>query len=703
MIQPPESRTPPMTPQLALRVAIVGTCALIMFAIIFFRLWFLQVLTGTQYLAQASTNSLRDISIPSARGEVIDSSGKILVQSVPVPAVELAAPDLPVPITVTEMAANDDHPPAQDVALYRRLASVLSISNRRTACLVDGKYPPPNGTSGNFRLSRIACLVAQGVANVPYDNVVIAQDVPKDIQYYLGERQVQYPGVAVVQKYIRQYPMGNIGAQVLGTVGPISCVNKASAATCETRQKHFQGIAHADQVGQSGLEWQYNKFLQGKDGEERVKVNSLGEFEGYAQPTQPTAGDTLQVSINPQLQKVGQNALANSIATNNGTGGAFVAMNPDSGQIYAMGSAPTYNPSLFTKPLTQAQYNQNFGANSGDPLLNRAIQSVGPTGSTFKPITATAALESGVWSPDEIYDDTGCFHEGPICLHNSGQVANGSLDMTEAIKVSDDIFFYNLGALLNSDAPQGGALQKWAHKYGIGRSTGIDLPGAATGALPSPAYWAWLNKQETECENATGPYKDHPKHPASQGGCGIGSGTPWTYGDNVNTAVGQGDVQVSPLQLAVAYSALANGGAIVTPHVGEDIQSSTGTILQRIDPRARRHLHINPEYLSTIRTGLREAASQPGGTSADVMGSFPEQVYGKTGTAEYFEDGVEHDYAWYSCFVPASATSKPIEVTVWVENGGFGDVAAAPVARQILSQWFFGKPGVFKSGVSTTL
>ena len=229
------------------------------------------------------------------------------------------------------------------------------------------------------------------------------------------------------------------------------------------------------------------------------------------------------------------------------------------------------------------------------------------------------------------------------------------------------------------------------------------VPGAATGALPSPAYWAWLNKQETECENATGPYKNHPKHPASQGGCGIGSGTPWTYGDNVNTAVGQGDVQVSPLQLAVAYSALANGGAIVTPHVGEDIQSATGTILQRIDPRPRRHLHINPEYLSTILTGLREAASQPGGTSADVMGSFPEQVYGKTGTAQYFEDGVEHDYAWYSCFVPASATSKPIEVTVWVENGGFGDVAAAPVARQILSQWFFGKPGVFKSGVSTTL
>ena len=700
MIQPQDGRTPPMTPQLALRVTIVGTCALIMFAVIFFRLWFLQVLTGTQYLAQASTNSQRDVSIPAPRGEIIDSAGRALVVSVPVPAVEIAAPDLPVPITLSEMALNYDRPPAADAALYRRLASVLKISNRPTKCHVDGKYAPPNGTSGNFRLPQIACLVAQGVANVPYDNVTIAQDVPKDVQYYLGERQVQYPGVAVVQKYVRQYPQGSIGAQLLGTVGPISCVSKAF---CETKLKHFQGIPATDQVGQSGLEWQYNQFLQGLDGQERVKVNSLGEFQGYARPTEPTSGQTLQVSINAKLQKVGQQALATSIATNNGTGGAFVSMNPQNGQIYAMGSAPTYNPSLFTRPLTQAQYNHDFGPSSGDPLLNRAIQSAGPTGSTFKPITATAALESGKWSPYETYDDTGCFHEGPICLHNSGNAANGVINMIDALKVSDDIFFYNLGALLNSDVPQGGALQYWAHKYGLGRSTGVDLPGASTGVVPSPSYWTYLNRQEVLCENARGPYRGHPKHPASQGGCGIGTGVPWTYGDNVNTAVGQGNDQVTPLQLAVAYAALANGGTVVTPHVGQDIQSASGNILQRIDPKPRRHLHLNPAYLDTIRTGLREAASAPGGTSADVMGNFPKPVYGKTGTAQYFVSGVEHDYAWYACFVPASATTKPIVTVVWVENGGFGDVAAAPVARQILSQWFFNTPGKYKSGVSTTL
>jgi cell division protein FtsI/penicillin-binding protein 2 len=153
----------------------------------------------------------------------------------------------------------------------------------------------------------------------------------------------------------------------------------------------------------------------------------------------------------------------------------------------------------------------------------------------------------------------------------------------------------------------------------------------------------------------------------------------------------------------VAYSALANNGNIVTPHVGQDIQNAQGTVLQRIDPPIRRHLSIEPLYRQTILEGLRQAASAPGGTSDDVMGNFPEQVYGKTGTAQYFNDGIESDYAWYACFVPASATSKPIVVVVWVEQGGFGDIAAAPVARQILSQWFFGKPGAYTAGQSATL
>jgi penicillin-binding protein 2 len=171
-------------------------------------------------------------------------------------------------------------------------------------------------------------------------------------------------------------------------------------------------------------------------------------------------------------------------------------------------------------------------------------------------------------------------------------------------------------------------------------------------------------------------------------------------GDNVNLAVGQGDVQVTPLQLAVAYAAIANGGTIVRPHVGQAIESANGTVLQRIDPPPLRHLNLNPVYLNAIRQGLHDAAQAPGGTSFDVMGKFPKQVYGKTGTAQYTG---QQDYSWYACFVPAWATRKPILVVVHVEQGGFGAVAAAPVAREMLSQWFFGKPGKYIAGSSRTL
>ncbi len=366
-------------------------------------------------------------------------------------------------------------------------------------------------------------------------------------------------------------------------------------------------------------------------------------------------------------------------------------MNPDNGEIYAMGSNPSFDPNIFAKPVSASVYAQLNNPNSNDPLLNRAIQSAGPTGSTFKPITSVAALQSGAWNVADTFDDTGQFCIDGQCRHNAGGAVDGELDLVSALKVSSDDFFYNLGALTNADPlahPSGGALQHWAREFGIGQPTGIDLGGELAGNLPTPRWRSQIDAEEAACE------KQH--HVPS---CGIADGRPWSIGDNINLAVGQGDVQVTPLQLAVAYSAIANGGSVVRPHIGLDIEDA-GQILQRINPAPQRRLNVNPLYLETIRAGLRAAASQPGGTSADVMGNFPEQVYGKTGTAQY---NGQNDYSWYSCFVPDSATNKPIEVVVWVERGGFGATAAAPVAREILSQWFFGTPGKYIAGSSQTL
>jgi penicillin-binding protein 2 len=267
------------------------------------------------------------------------------------------------------------------------------------------------------------------------------------------------------------------------------------------------------------------------------------------------------------------------------------------------------------------------------------------------------------------------------------------LDIVNAIRVSSDDFFYNLGALTNADPTthaNGGALQHWARRYGIGRKTGIDLGGETSGNLPSPRWRARINQLELRCE--------HKHHIPS---CGIADGRPWSIGDNINLAVGQGDVQVTPLQLAVAYAAIANGGAIVRPHIGLEVDSADGASLQKIQPPPARHINIDPTYLAAIRAGLRAAASQPGGTSADVFGNFPEQVYGKTGTAQ--RPSGQSDQSWYACFVPDWATRTPILVTATVEQGGWGAQAAAPTARQILSQWFSGKRGKFIAGASRTL
>jgi penicillin-binding protein 2 len=714
MPDPIDERRSPMTPQLALRVAVVGSIVLALFAILFFRLWFLQVLSGSQYVAQAQTNKTRTVRIAAERGEILSRDNAVLVSSTKALAVQIVPTQLPVEMSQTDIR----HPPHADTVVFRRLARVLHMKTKVSRC----KIAAP--TQNHPRLSPIACDVAQQLSLSPYAYVTIKPKVSKYIQYFIAERQNQYQGVQVLQTSIPGYPHGDLAAQVLGYVGQIS--------PDELKGGNYPNAKPGDIVGQTGLEASYDQYLRGTDGTDKVQVNAQGLPTGLSRTTQPLAGHNLQTSLDMQLQRVGQQSLAESVATHGGAGGAFVAMNPQTGEIYAMGSNPSYDPSVFTPSISEKAFKHLNDPSSNFPLLNRAIQSVGPTGSTFKPITATAALQSGEWSVDKSYDDTGTFNVGAEHLHNSGGGPGaGVINLVDALRVSDDVFFYNLGARLNPanplTHPNGGPLQAWARKFGIGHNPGIDLPGARAGTLPDQRWRAQLNRLESQCERAVGQfryvnaqgvhsarklpgYHRSPKHPIladGQGGCGIadGSNRPWSVGDDINLAVGQGDVQVSPLQLAMAYSALANGGTLVTPHIGLNVENADGTVLQKVGPEPpKRNLHINPLYLDTIRQGLREAASASGGTSADVMGSFKEPVYGKTGTAQYIgADGAETDYAWYSCFVPATATTKPIEVTAWVEKGGFGDQAAAPVARQILSQWFFGKPGPFLSGSSATL
>jgi penicillin-binding protein 2 len=675
-LTPPEERRAPITPQLALRVAILGGVALALFAIVFFRLWFLQVLSGDQYLAQASTNRVRDVVVQAPRGEMIDRHGTPLVENRRAVAVVVSPPKLP------------DAPIARMRELTR-LSRVIGTSPRVQPCRVG---------SERLRTTELDCLVRRGVWNLPYADVTVRTDVSREIAFFLAERAQQFPGVSIQQVFLRHYRFKDLGAQLFGTVGQID--------GAQLKQDHYRGVRGGTIVGQSGLEYTYDRYMRGRDGATRVQVDALGQAKGYLRTREPVQGANLRLSLDLGLQRAGQQALATGIDLANGNGnpaaaGAFVALDPRNGEVLAMGSAPTYDANLFARPLSQRAYDEHFGESSGHPLINRAISAAYPVGSTFKIVTATAALTAGLITPATVYNDTGEFREGALVRRNAGGASYGAVSLATALQVSVDTFFYNLGAQLNADPykhPNGGQLQAWARRFGFGRPTGIDLGGEGGGIIPTPRWRDSRNRLQARCEHA---YSKRPRaaRRAYPSGCVFADGEnrPWSEGDNTSLAVGQGDFLATPLQLAVAYAALENGGTIVRPHVGLQITDPDGRVLQQIAPKPARRIDVPQTDLDAIREGLHAAAQQSGGTSYDVMGSFPKPVYGKTGTAQFTGRA---DQSWYVAYVPDPV--RPIVVACTVESGGFGAEAAAPAVRLILSQWFGVRKEII-SGTSHTL
>jgi penicillin-binding protein 2 len=605
-----EDRRPTMSSGFALRVAILGGAALVMFAVIFFRLWYLQVLSGDKYLVEANNNRIREIRVTAPRGQILDRNGHVLVENRTSLALQLNPQKLPG--NVGERRAE-----------LTRLGHAAGIPLRR--------------------IRRDMHDQLKVLASAP---VTLQRDVNYDLVYYLQEHQANFPGVAVQRIFVRRYPDGTLGAHLFGNVGEID--------SKELKEPRYKGLKPGDQIGQDGVEYTYDRYLRGRDGQTRVQVDSLGRPTpgGQLSAVPPKPGDNLQLSIDSGVQAAGESGLASL-----GLPGAFVAMDVRNGQVLGLGSNPTFDPSVFTKPITQSQYKQLTSNTTDAPLTDRAIRGLYPTGSTFKPITAMAALTGGVITPATPITDTGGLTVGGITFHNAGGGAYGTLSLPSALQVSDDVFFYTLGLRMNGTLQ----LQNWAHRLGIGTPTGIDLPGESAGLLPTPAWRNRLYRKKL-------------------------TDRPWSAGDNINLAVGQGDVQVDPLQLADAYAAIGNGGTLLRPHVGMQVVDTAGRVVQELNPSPRRHIPINAGYRSAILDGLHMAAQSPGGTSYAVFGGFPVPVAGKTGTAQRTGQA---DQSWYSVLAPYP--NPRVVVTVTVERGGFGVDSAAPVAEQILSQYFHAK------------
>ncbi len=659
------TRTPPVSPQMAFRVAILGGIALVMFGVIFFRLWYLQVLTGEQYVQEAAANSVRDLPIAAPRGQIFDREGQPIAASTVTNAVQIVPSALP---------------PAgrPRLALYRRLGALLGMSAQH-----------------------VEALVIKGRTALPYAPVTIKTDAGRGVLTVLAERQNEFPGVTQQPVSIRSYPFGEMAAQVLGYVGQVS--------ERELKLPAFGGVKQGTVVGQEGLEYYYDRYLRGDDGVQRVQVDSAGYPEPTRlQPTPPKAGYSLKVTLDLGLQREAEKALLEGIENARAggkpaTAGAFTAIDPRNGQILAIGSYPSFDPNKFAKPLTQSEYaalegkagaggQEGGGEEAPAPLTNRAVNGAYPTGSTFKPFTAIGALEAGVINPTEGLGAGQCIHVSTEQFCNAGKADYGPVGLVEALKVSSDTYFFEVGELANSHHE---VIQNMARELGIGHKTGIDLPSEIEGTIPDPAWRARQNHLQEECE--------HQKH---HGTCDIVAEVrPWSVGDNMDLAVGQGDLLTSPLQMAVAYSTLTNAymhggyGTVVRPHLGMEIDEANGGLVQALSFPPVRHVHLNYSDLSLVMEGIHEAASQPGGTSADVWTGWDQAqhpVYGKTGTAEH---AGKEDQSWYMCYV--GDPNRPIVLAVTVQQGGFGAETAAPIARLMASQWF-GKPEQFVAGTSKT-
>lgn len=597
----------PQGSRLSLRIAVLGGVAVALFGILFFRLWNLQVLSGDKYLAEAKNNRTRSFKVIAPRGEILGREGKVLVDNRSALALQVNTAKLP-------------EDPAEERAELERIGALVHM----TLPQVQRKIKEEEEVA----------------AGAP---VTLRQDVGFDLVAYVEENQPKFPGVAVNRVFVRHYPHGTLAAHVLGSVGEIS-----EEELEETRNK---GMEPGEVVGKGGVETTYNRYLRGQPGLTKIQVNALGEPTpgGQLVETPPTPGENLRLTIDPAVQEAGEAALAAR-----GLPGGFITMNIHTGQILGLGSSPTYDPSELTPPLTQAQVNALY-RNESAPLANRATEGLYPTGSTFKLITATAALENGVITPNSVINDEGQLCLGTECFKNAEGAAYGPLTLVPALEVSDDVFFYTLGL----DMWKTNELQQWAHRLGIGRPTGIDIPVNTDGLLPTRKWRNQLYKEgETE--------------------------RPWSSGDNIQLATGQGDLQTNPLQMAIAYAALGNGGTVVTPHLGMEIEDAAGRVQKEFDPGPRRHLKINPGTRSVILEGLHDAAQGPSGTSHVVFDTFPIPVAGKTGTAER---GLGHaDQSWYAVLAPYP--NPRIVTVVTIEEGGFGAESAAPAARTILEAVF---------------
>jgi penicillin-binding protein 2 len=627
-----------LTPQLALRVAMLGFLALAVFAILFLRLWALQVLSGKKYLEQANNNRVRTEPIDAARGLILDRNGRVLVRNTQGESLVLWPDELP---------KNAD----------LRLEELKQLS-----------------TLASVRVKTIQRRIGE-YGGDPLTPVVIRRGIHEDQIAYFDEHKVDFQGVDLRPSYLRKYPHQSLAAHLLGYVGEITAP--------QLKAHRAQGYKLGDVVGQAGIESTYDSYLRGIDGKAQLTVDSRGRHISAPEVTvSPHSGNNLRLTIDLGLQRAAEHALRFGIrvAHDDGQwaadGGAIVALDPRDGSVLALASYPTYQPSVYVnrdpEKLAPLQ-SPKIAEQKNFPGLDRALDVGYPPGSTWKPVTALAALQEHVISPYTALPCTPSFTVNGQKFLNWDLNVDATIDLPTAIAESCDTFFYQVGYDFYGLPPnRGHPLQQWASRFGFGQKTGIDVGPETSGLVPTPE---WRQRTFTHLIDQI-----------------------WKPGYSVQLAIGQGDLTVTPIQMARFYAMVANGGQLVTPHVVEDVELPTSdprspTILRRFAAQPPTSSGIDPSALRVVQEGLYEATHSSIGTSSGVFGNFPVSIAGKTGTAEKlvslpgYPNALKLNQSWWCGYGPSDSTPTLVVCAV-IENGGHGGTAAAPAALQVFEQYF---------------
>ncbi len=612
-----------------LRLNIIAVIVLLLFGVMVLRLWTLQIIDHRNYAAAVNANGIRVVSLPAPRGQIVDRDNTLLVGD----------------------------QVQQEIVLSRSAAAEHPEVIGAVAALV--------GQPESYVQSQL-----KSVQYGPYQPVPVMLDAPMATVQFLQAHESQFPGVSVEQITQRIYPQGgDLAPHVLGYVGDIN--------GAELKAHPNQGYLPTSQIGKTGVEAQYEQYLRGVAGRQSLEVSSKGDVVGTLSRTNPIQGDTLVLNIDAGLQQALQTSLANTIVADRqvpdprsnvkppAPNGAAIVLNPQNGQVLAMASYPSFDLNQWVGGISQAELNAIL-ATSGEN--NYAIQGLYTPGSTFKLITATAALQNAVITPDEVVNDTGvftipgCTGAGAGCSFKDDEASDaGDVTMSSALTKSDDYYFYRLGYLFNVKYPNGTPqpIQATAAQYGEGVSTGIDLPGEAVGRVDGLA-----TRQKLHAENP----KAFPNET-------------WYTGDNVELAFGQGGTVLTPIEQAVAYATFANGGTRYAPEVASGVvDPMTGKVLHTIAPKVTGKVDLPPSIYQPILQGLEGVISDPSGTAYGVFQGFPLDTFplaGKTGTASNAQ-GLEPN-SWFVAFGPEP--NPQYLVLAVIDQGGYGATVAAPVVR----------------------